>query len=116
MKFRAYLMCSVYLPSPTVVWGLAGIGNAYFRPAAQPQRSVCNSFPLWSSSVPAGLKMAPSVEANQFESSAAVSGSAEWELDCYSRPVVVDGKKLWEVLITDSVGGLRICRSLPSNR
>jgi hypothetical protein len=31
--------------------------------------------------------------------------STEWELDCYSRPVVLpDGKKLWEVLLTDSTG------------
>ena len=29
--------------------------------------------------------------------------SDEWELDCYSRPVTSDdGKKLWEILITDS--------------
>lgn len=42
--------------------------------------------------------------------------SSDWELDCYSRPVLVDGKKLWEVLITDSTGTLRICESLPSNR
>jgi hypothetical protein len=43
--------------------------------------------------------------------------TSEWELDCYSRPVLVDGKKkLWELLITDSTGNLRICRSLPSNK
>ena len=43
--------------------------------------------------------------------------SNEWELDCYSRPVLVDGKKkLWEVLVTDSTGNMRICRSLPSNK
>ena len=42
--------------------------------------------------------------------------SKEWELDCYSRPVVVNGKKLWEVLITDSTGSFRLCEALPSNR
>lgn len=42
--------------------------------------------------------------------------STEWELDCYSRPVIVDGKKLWEVLITDSTGSFRVCEALPSNR
>lgn len=43
--------------------------------------------------------------------------SNEWELDCYSRPVLVDGKKkLWEVLVTDSTGNMRVCRSLPSNK
>lgn len=42
--------------------------------------------------------------------------SDNWELDCYSRPVIIDGKKLWEVLITDSSGSFRMCESLPSNR
>ena len=41
----------------------------------------------------------------------------EWELDCYSRPVMVEGrKKLWEVLVTDSSGNMRIRRVLPSNK
>jgi len=40
----------------------------------------------------------------------------EWELDCYSRPVVVHGKKLWEVLITDSSGSFRYRKELPSNQ
>lgn len=26
----------------------------------------------------------------------------EWELDCFSRPVLRDGKKVWELLLTDS--------------
>lgn len=30
--------------------------------------------------------------------------SSEWELDCFSRPVLVDGKKLWELLVTDETG------------
>lgn len=43
--------------------------------------------------------------------------STEWELDCYSRPVVVaGGKKLWEVLITDSTGSFRFLKTLPSNQ
>jgi hypothetical protein len=40
----------------------------------------------------------------------------EWELDCYSRPIVKNGKKLWEVLITDSAGSFRFRRELPSNQ
>ena len=41
----------------------------------------------------------------------------DWELDCYSRPVMtVGGKKLWEVLITDSSGSFRFCKTLPSNK
>jgi len=40
----------------------------------------------------------------------------EWELDCYSRPVLGDdGKKLWEVLVTDSKGKFRYIKTLPSN-
>mmetsp|Transcript_33313 Transcript_33313/g.94791 ORF Transcript_33313/g.94791 Transcript_33313/m.94791 type:complete len:349 (-) Transcript_33313:34-1080(-) len=43
--------------------------------------------------------------------------SVDWELDCYSRPVVaVGGKKLWEVLITDSTGSFRYIKTLPSNQ
>jgi hypothetical protein len=43
--------------------------------------------------------------------------SVDWELDCYSRPVVaVGGKKLWEVLITDSTGSFRYLKTLPSNQ
>ena len=46
-----------------------------------------------------------------------VKPSKEWELDCYSRPVVtVGGKKLWEVLITDSSGSFRFLKTLPSNQ
>lgn len=42
--------------------------------------------------------------------------SNEWELDCYSRPVMgEDGKKLWEVLITDSTGSFRYLKTLSSN-
>ena len=43
--------------------------------------------------------------------------SQDWELDCYSRPVVgVGGKKLWEVMITDSTGSFRFLKTLPSNQ
>ncbi|MGK3758161.1 MAG: hypothetical protein ACI8RD_010475 [Bacillariaceae sp.] len=43
--------------------------------------------------------------------------SDDWELDCYSRPVVAPGgKKLWEVLITDSTGSFRFVKTLPSNK
>jgi len=45
-----------------------------------------------------------------------VKTSDQWELDCYSRPVMVGGKKLWEVLITDANGSFRLCETLPSNK
>jgi RNA-binding protein Tab2/Atab2 len=40
----------------------------------------------------------------------------EWELDCYSRPVLVAGKKLWEVLVTDSNSSFRYRCTLPSSQ
>jgi RNA-binding protein Tab2/Atab2 len=45
-----------------------------------------------------------------------VPPSPEWELDCYSRPVMIGGKKLWEILMTDSTGSFRFCKTLPSNQ
>lgn len=40
----------------------------------------------------------------------------EWELDCYSRPVIgEDGKKLWELLLTDSESRFRYLKTIPSN-
>ena len=42
--------------------------------------------------------------------------SDEWELDCYSRPVInSDGKKLWEILITDSKSDFRYIKTIPSS-
>lgn len=54
--------------------------------------------------------------ATKVQAASTITPSPEWELDCYSRPVLVDGKKLWEVLITDATGQFRICEPLPSNR
>jgi hypothetical protein len=45
-----------------------------------------------------------------------IKATEEWEIDCYSRPVMVEGKKLWEVLITDSSGSFRLIETLPSNK
>uniref|UniRef100_A0A7S1S538 Uncharacterized protein n=1 Tax=Alexandrium catenella TaxID=2925 RepID=A0A7S1S538_ALECA len=28
--------------------------------------------------------------------------STEWEVDCFSRPVMADGKKMWELMVTDA--------------
>lgn len=42
--------------------------------------------------------------------------SGQWELDFYSRPVQgSDGKKLWELLVTDSAGSFRHVEAVPSN-
>jgi len=41
--------------------------------------------------------------------------SDDWEVDVYSRPVLKDGKKLWEVLVCDASGTFRRAIELPSN-
>jgi len=42
--------------------------------------------------------------------------SEQWELDFYSRPVQgADGKKLWELLVTDSSGSFTHVEAVPSN-
>jgi len=42
--------------------------------------------------------------------------SGEWQLDFYSRPVQgADGKKLWELLVTDSAGSFYHAEAVPSN-
>mmetsp|Transcript_28298 Transcript_28298/g.91249 ORF Transcript_28298/g.91249 Transcript_28298/m.91249 type:complete len:362 (+) Transcript_28298:664-1749(+) len=41
--------------------------------------------------------------------------SSEWELDCFSRPVTVDGKKLWELLVCDANGQWRDVVELPAS-
>jgi len=55
-------------------------------------------------------------ETSEFTVIDASAATDEWELDCYSRPVVVNGKKLWEVLITDSAGSFHFRQELPSNQ
>ena len=41
--------------------------------------------------------------------------SSEWELDCFSRPVLVNGKKLWELLVVDASGQWKDVVTLPAN-
>ncbi|CAK0871514.1 unnamed protein product, partial [Prorocentrum cordatum] len=33
--------------------------------------------------------------------------SEDWEVDCFSRPIVRDGKKIWELMVTDANGMYR---------
>jgi hypothetical protein len=59
----------------------------------------------------------PTPSAVEITKSPEKKASSDWELDCYSRPVVgPGGKKLWEVLITDSTGSFRFLKTLPSNQ
>uniref|UniRef100_A0A7S2UGL6 Uncharacterized protein n=1 Tax=Attheya septentrionalis TaxID=420275 RepID=A0A7S2UGL6_9STRA len=76
-----------------------------------------SSSQLWSSTNDAAASAsASSPPTSFFETIEGVEASDEWELDCYSRPVLVNGKKLWEVLLTDSSGSFRLCETLPSNK
>jgi hypothetical protein len=48
-----------------------------------------------------------------------VTPTDEWEMDCYSRPIIMkddNNKKLWQILITDSIGSFRYVHRLPSNQ
>jgi hypothetical protein len=59
----------------------------------------------------------PAPSAIEISRNADKKASKDWELDCYSRPVVgLGAKKLWEVLITDSTGSFRFLKTLPSNQ
>jgi len=58
----------------------------------------------------------PAPLSTTFITDSAVTPTNEWELDCYSRPVLFEGKKLWEVLITDSSGSFRLCETLSSSK
>merc|ERR1712087_50331 len=45
---------------------------------------------------------------------ATVVGCDQWELDFYSRPVQgADGKKLWELLVTDAAGSFYHAEAVP---
>ena len=47
---------------------------------------------------------------------AVATSSNAWQLDFYSRPVQgADGKKLWELLVTDEAGSFRHVEVVPSN-
>ena len=47
---------------------------------------------------------------------AVAAPSSAWQLDFYSRPVQgADGKKLWELLVTDETGAFRHVEAVPSN-
>lgn len=91
-------------------------GTVLFSSSPISSSSSSSSSP--SSSVPITTEalskpVAPAIEYTVLEANEATD---EWELDCYSRPVAVGGKKLWEVLITDSAGSFRFRQELPSNQ
>lgn len=94
---------------------LCNIGQAFNIPLPTVTRICANNFKSSFSSVHRKLSSV-SYDIKYDEPLFPENMSAEWEIDCYSRPVMCDdGKKLWEVLITDSDGGFRYIKTLPSN-
>jgi len=88
---------SAFVPVPSVAWSWSRHGRGQGHRAVQ-------------------MSSEPVVPASTREVMEGREPTEEWELDCYSRPVMVNGKKLWEVLLTDSSGSFRICETLPSNK
>jgi hypothetical protein len=81
--------------------------------------SITRTWAVTSSPLPASAAETQEDDAvSSYEIVNAAAATDEWELDCYSRPVVVPatGKKLWEVLVTDSAGSFRYRHTLPSNQ
>ncbi|GKY90399.1 hypothetical protein MPSEU_000013800 [Mayamaea pseudoterrestris] len=85
--------------------------SSAFLPPMLPSKLMTSS-----SSSNALASSMPSSTTTEFTILKPDQASDEWELDCYSRPVAVGGKKLWEVLITDSTGSFTFCQELPSNQ
>lgn len=81
-----------------------------FTPVVHPVQQLLYR-PLFSSS----SSSPPSSSSTEEFTTTDNAPSDEWELDCYSRPVLINGKKLWEVLITDSTGSFRCLKTLPSD-
>ena len=94
---------------------------AAFAPPPSGQRGVAPPFarstasPLPSQALSAEPPVAGSPSSSR-EVLSGIKATEDWELDCYSRPVMVGGKKLWEVLLTDSSGSFRVCETLASNK
>lgn len=91
-----------------LVLSLFLLGAHAFAPFASRHTAATSSAALYSSS--------PTSSTEEYTKVDGKTPSEEWELDCYSRPVLVNGKKLWEVLITDSTGSFRYLKALPSNQ
>jgi hypothetical protein len=62
------------------------------------------------------LSPPPRAAASAMQQQMVATGSTTWQLDFYSRPVQgADGKKLWELLVTDDAGSFRHVEAVPSN-
>jgi hypothetical protein len=103
-----------------LVGGAQGFFLGPSLPSSSPSTGLLHPPPAATTAAAAGplTVVRASTEAAESSRQAAVRErlSQEWELDCYSRPVVgEDGKKLWELLICDSLGEFKAVETMPSN-
>lgn len=103
--------CSAFTTHPSVSLNTAAKVTTSSRLLSSPPSSSSSE-----SSTDAAPPPAPALPDVVFTRNPDVTPTDEWELDCYSRPVVINGKKLWEVLVTDSAGSFRFAKTLPSNQ
>ncbi len=108
IAFVALTIAAVSIHTFSVVSGFSSTSSG--RVTARQASAVS----LGSSVKSVEIETAPDIDFTVYEGK---TPTEDWELDCYSRPVVtVGGKKLWEVLVTDSSGSFRFCKTLPSNQ
>ena len=70
----------------------------------------------WGAHTPASQTAEATVEGAAATTTAVAAPSSAWQLDFYSRPVQgADGKKLWELLVTDETGAFKHVEAVPSN-
>lgn len=116
--------CCLLRSAAAVTWMLVAIESICRRSALslQPTRPYVSRRSILGERLVSSFSLSLSTEPPSFATGEQLSilkpdqATDEWELDCYSRPVMVGGKKLWEVLVTDSAGSFRYCKELPSNQ
>lgn len=92
----------------TILIGCVSVTNGFSNPPSTTKITSSSTTLLLSTPAPSAVEITRDPEKK---------ASKDWELDCYSRPVVgIGGKKLWEVMITDSTGSFRFLKTLPSNQ
>jgi hypothetical protein len=105
-------IATVWINTLSVVSGFSSTSNGKIVGRQTATRTPWRTNSILRSSVNC-IETPPDIDFTTYEGKAP---SEDWELDCYSRPVMTVGnKKLWEVLITDSTGSFRFCKTLPSN-
>lgn len=99
----AFLLTTLLLPHAAQAYGIAVTSR---------RNTLTPTTRLFSAAAP---QQQQEYELEFFQPAESVTD--QWELDCYSRPVVqAGGKKLWEVLICDSGNTFRFRQELPSSQ